>query len=155
MTHVDTASMSDPLLLQRVRAAAQPDRTLAAALHDSTAVLGIQLNWHEADVLAEAVRGHHDKEVRVWRVVDPAIGLSRIREMGVQEDMLDELLRDAHKAGMALVAVPVETQYTVGSLRSAGSLAEKKLGLHLMSMYPDRYDVVLLTGKLRSFAKAT
>lgn len=155
MTHVDTASTSDPRLLERVRAAAQPDRTLATALHDSAAVLGIQMHWHEADVLAEAVRGHHDKTLAVYRVVYPEIPLDDVLAMGERKHMLDELLHAAHSAGMALVTEPTERVDRIGGLLMDEAGPAKEIGVHLAGLYPDRHLVIILTGKCRALVKAT
>lgn len=151
-------------LLSRVREVTKSDRTLGTAIHDGAAVLGIQIRWHEADVLAEAVRGHYDVELETYRVLHPSISLDWFHGREAQY-MRRELIADAAEQGYGLVAEPVETVHVADDLsavfqaeplqrvRRSPAWTENAVDTFLAS-HPGAHKIVVLTGRFRKLAKA-
>lgn len=158
-------SSSEQRLLECVQANMQPTKALNAALRDGLAALRIPIDWREAGVLAEAVRGHYEQVIQVYRVVHPlAQGLM---DDGERERMQLDLLMEAHKAGLALVSKPVETRHALSDLKRVSSPvpATRETAQELLRMYPlgdpssaslySDCQLVLLTGHCRRLAEAS
>jgi hypothetical protein len=160
MTHPIVTA--DPGLLKRVRDSIKPGSPLADAIRDAAARLGIDVPWHEADVLAEALRHQHDQVFEVYRVVHPGIGIDMFRETEGKY-LRRELVEAIDNAGMALVEEPVETVHAVSDLaftprselhlRKSPPLSEEQ-AKEITARHPEYFPLVVLTGRARRLATA-
>jgi hypothetical protein len=160
MTMPDPISVADLGLLDRVREAATSDKTLSAAIHDAAGALGIDLPWHEADVLAEAIRGHWECERLAFEIVSPSLALDDVRP-GVRRRVLHNLLEQAAETGLGLVAEPVETLHLTSPFH-CGPLTDRSSWSPAMTdeeadqaSGAGQFRVLVLTGRFRKLAKAT
>lgn len=152
-----------------VRAALTSKKTLGAGIRDACAALQIDLRWHEADILAEAVGHHYDKMFEVVRILDQRwTSVESFRKTTEHEYQRRDLLDAIDKQGYALVEEPTETVHATPASYAAVLAAERDSGSiprsHNMTDEQiaqfergGRYQhclIVVLTGRCRKLAKA-
>lgn len=154
---------TDQALLKRVREVTT-GKELTAVIRDGAAALGIDVRWHEADVLAETVRHYYDtiEEVHCW--VHSAISLDEFRLTEVKR-LRRELLEGIDAKGLALVEEPVETIHATYDeyralvpsadqpLRKSRPLSEAEAA-KVSEHASDWCVVVVLTARCRRLVKA-
>lgn len=155
MSTIDTVAVEqDPLyaarqdMLDRVRAAIDGCTSRAEALHKALDVVGAPVGWHEAEVVAEALRHRYDDvydsrrwmKVSLWREPD-YLGL-------VRRDMRRELVLAADETALALVDEPVEWTYAAPDLHEVDALPADDRGrtpltAAQVAALPDNYLVLV------------
>lgn len=157
MTLPDPVITADPALISRVREATKSNRTLGTAIRDGAAVLGVEIRWHEADVLAEAVRHHFDGEIYVFRMLGRHVSLEWFREHEL-DHLVRDLVADAHEQGYALVEEPIETVHACPDFadvqRKGPAWTEDQVDRYVTA-HPDHFKTVVLTGRVRKLGKAS
>jgi hypothetical protein len=155
----------DRALLSHVREVTKSDRTLGTAIHDGAAVLGIEIRWHESDVLAEAVRQHYDTTIETFRILHPDVSLDWYHEREA-EHVFQELVTTAAAQGYGLVSQPVETIHAIADfglapppeelqgVRRSPAWTEDQVD-DLIAKLPGHHKIVVLTGHFRALAKAS
>lgn len=157
-----TWATANPTLAQRVKeVAAVTGKPFSAAIHDAAARLSIRLEWHEADVLAEALSHQHDGIVWVYRMLPRGAYDEVIDSM--RRDLRLELLETLHSAGMSLVEDPVETFHLMENPLSPAAdtsfwksppMSRKDMD-RVAGQYDYYFPCVVLTGRGRRLAKAS
>lgn len=160
-----TPLLVDRDLLSRVREVTKSNRTLGTAIHDGAAVLGIEIRWHESDVLAEAVRQHYDTTVDTYRILHSDVTLDWYHEHEA-EHTFRELVTTAAVRGYGLVAQPVETIHVIADfdlaappeelqrVRRSPAWTEVQADQHIARL-PGYHKIVVLTGYFRALSKVS
>jgi hypothetical protein len=160
VTDLTELSTADHDLVKRVQDAVRPGQ-LGTALRDAAGLLGIVIDWHSADLLAEALSHHYETKVSTFVVLTSSVS-SVIDEMA-REQAGRELMYAVHEAGMGLVEEPEISWHTVDALlpsrrddrpAAVPSLTADQLDeIALYRGRTDRHMVLVITGRCRRLAK--
>jgi hypothetical protein len=98
--------------IARVRAAVSGDGlSRAESVHAAVSAAGAPLGWHEAEVVAEALRHRYDNLASVSFWLPVALWREQDRLAAIRQEMRKDLIIRADNDGCALVDEPVEWLY--------------------------------------------
>ena len=160
---VRTWATENPAVTDRIKNAVnfKAGKPFSEAIHEAAAQLQMQVGWHEADVLAEALGHHYTHTVQNWQVFDPRVDEDMVSETLAY--LRRELLVKADDDGLSLVEHPVESWYVTDHLPADGepvSSASHEMTRAKAWAIAERktfgwYVMLVLTGKCRKLASAS